>query len=292
MVCKYRIVLSVDGAGIKGVIPLKILSYLHDSILKIDDEIDCTAWIDVFASTSASSIFTGALMLKDENGRTKYTPNNILDFYVKRGTQIFSQNIGLDAENSVYPLSFTLDYFFGEVNTMDLKNHFLFLSYNQSKQAIFPFSNTMERYQSLSLSKVMTACSAIPGIYPSFNFAQQEICDALEHIQNPSQYAYDYARLFYPDEHIILISIGAGEELNPSSVCLQSKEVHEKLLKIEDSSHQFNYFRFQPKLKSIYDASNVTNEMIESLLDVAEEYMDENEDAFQNLLELIAFKTA
>lgn len=104
MVCKYRIVLSVDGAGIRSLIPLKILDYLHQSIIHLDDEIDVTSWVDVFTSVSASSIFTGALMLKDENNRTKHTPKQILEFYRKRGTQIFSQNIGLNPESSRFQI--------------------------------------------------------------------------------------------------------------------------------------------------------------------------------------------
>ena len=81
MVCKYRVILSIDGGGLLGIIPLKILNYLHSSLTECDENLDVTSWVDVFSSTSASSIFTGALMLKDENNKSKYKPKDLLNFY-------------------------------------------------------------------------------------------------------------------------------------------------------------------------------------------------------------------
>lgn len=294
MICKYRIVLSVDGAGIKGLIPLKILDYLHQSITQIDDEIDVTSWVDVFASTSASSIFTGALMIKDENSRTKHTPKEILDFYIRRGTQIFSHNIGTNPENSTYPLTFILNYFFGQVNTRDLKNHYLFLSYNQNQEELFSFSNAMERYYNLPLSHVMSACSAIPNIYPPLKLGSIELCDALFKIQNPSELAYTYARLFYPEEHIIMISIGTGEDQNQkeSELSKQVLTAHNKMTEMTDIDKKLSYFRFQPKLQEKFDVTKVDNKTIEELLDITEDYIFKNMAIFQELLQLVAFKAA
>lgn len=290
MVCKYRIVLSVDGAGIRSLIPLKILDYLHQSIIHLDDEIDVTSWVDVFTSVSASSIFTGALMLKDENKRTKHTPKQILEFYRKRGTQIFSQNIGLNPENSTFPLSFTLEHFFGKVNMLDFKNHFLFVSYDSKSETIFPFSNTMERYSNLSLSKVMHACSAIPNIYPKVEVGNTELTDALFKIQNPAQLAYDYARLLYPTEHLILLSIGTGEEMIETSISQLTKQIDEQLKDQTLIDEKLTYFRFQPKLNSSINVSNTNQKTIEDLIELTDDYIFQNQSSFHELIDLMTLR--
>ncbi|MFN5417046.1 MAG: hypothetical protein ACK5B9_08330 [Flavobacteriia bacterium] len=290
MFCKYRIILSVDGAGIKSIIPLRILDYLHQSIIHLDDEIDVTSWVDVFSSLSLSSIFTGALMLKDENNRTKHTPKQILDFYRKRGTQIFSHNIGLNPENSTFPLSFTLEHFFGKVNMLDLKNHFLFISYDSKGEILFPFSNTMEKYNNLSLSKVMHACSAIPNIFPKVKVGQTELSDTLFKIQNPAQMAYDYARLLYPTDHLILLSIGTGEEINETPLSKSTREIDIKLKEQTLVDEKLTYFRFQPKLTKDFEVGNSAQEKIEELIDLTEDYIFQNRPAFHELIQLMTLR--
>ncbi|MGV3630796.1 MAG: patatin-like phospholipase family protein [Bacteroidota bacterium] len=290
MFCKYRILLSIDGAGIKGVIPLKILNYLHQSMIQLDDELDVTSWVDVFSSCSASSIFTGALMLKDKQGRTIHSPGQMLDFYLKRGPQIFSHNVGVSAEDSIYPLTFTLNHFFGQINMMDVRNHFLFLSYSKTQESLFSFSNFMERYYDLSLAKVMNACSAIPGVYPSVRLGNLELCDALFKMQNPSLMAYDYAKMLYPNEHLILISIGAGETNELTPLSLQVRETHQRLLEISEDDQKLTYFRFQPKLKTNYDAADISRENMEELVELSEAYIFNEMHVFEELLHLMAFK--
>ena len=288
MACKYRIILSIDGDGIKGIIPLKILDYLHQHIHSIDDSLDVTSWVDVFSSTSASSIFTGALMLKNEDGRTVHTPKQILDFYKLRGTQIFSQNVGVDSENSIYPLSFTLEHFFGKVNMMDFKNHFLFLSYNLTQQVLFPFSNAMDRYHNLSLATVMNACSAIQHVYPTVKLGNIELCDAMFKIQNPALLVYNYARLLYPQERIVLLSIGSGDY--PENTYSQANKTHQDLLTIKEYDNKLIYFRYQPELYHKFD-SLVTNQVqINHLLEISDDFIHQNKANFDELLDLMALK--
>ncbi|MCE3297225.1 MAG: hypothetical protein K0R65_2939 [Crocinitomicaceae bacterium] len=290
MFCKYRILLSIDGAGIKGIIPLKILNYLHQSMIQLDDELDVTSWVDVFSSCSASSIFTGALMLKDKQGRTIHSPGQMLEFYLKRGPQIFSHNVGVNAEDSIYPLTFTLNHFFGQINMTDVRNHFLFLSYSKSQESLFSFTNFMDRYHDLSLAKVMNACSAIPGVYPSVKLGNLELSDALFKLQNPSLMAYDYAKMLYPNEHLILISIGAGETNELTPLNMQVRETHQQLLEISEYDPKLTYFRFQPKLKSNYDATDISREKMDELVELSEEYIFNEMTVFEELLHLMAFK--
>lgn len=293
MVCKYRVVLSIDGGGIRGIVPLRILEFLQDSFRDIDEELDIPSWVDVFSSTSTSTIFTGALMLRDQRGKSMHKPHDILSLYIKRGKQIFSKNTGVDAQNSIYPLSFVLEHFFGGITMEDLKNHFLFVSYNSSAESSFSFSDTMDRYRNLPLSKVMMACSAYPGVFPPLKLGTMELVDGMLTTQNPAQMAYDYARLFYPTDPIVLISIGTGTnpEASKDVFEIESDNIHEKLKALSVNDRSLLYFRFQPELHSLstYSFEDESNSILE-LLSETNDFIDSHKNDFDRLLQLMEIK--
>lgn len=289
MFCKYRVILSIDGCGMQGIIPLRILDYLHKSMSSLDEDLDVPSWVDVFSAVSTSSIFTGALMLKDQRGRTKHTPAEILDFYMKRGEQVFTPNLGLDPENSMYPLSFVLDHFFGGVTLRDLRNHFLFIAYNQLLDEIYPFSNTMDRNYELPLSKVMAACSAKKGLYPPLKLFSAELVDAIPSFQNPALLAYQYARMLYATDPIILISIGGGQEAG--SKLSQAREVHDELSTMNVIEDNLLYFRFEAEIKQ--SLNNLTQKELDAaLIEITEDYIFQNQPRFMELLKLMAMRAA
>lgn len=289
MQCKYRIIVSVDGGGLRGIIPLRIISYLHDSIAQFDRDLDVPSWVDMFSSCSASSIFTGALMLKDEEQRTIYTPKDILDFYLKRGSQIFNRNLGVNPQNSMHPLNFTLNRFFSDYKLNEIKSNFLFISYEQKQGQIYTFSNYVERMYNLSLAKMMYACTADEN-YPAVKIGHQEFTDASNYVENPAQMAYDYARMLYPNEHLILISMGCGRF---KDIVDKSKEVHESMSNIAQYDDRLTYYRFQPTFESKFSRLNqATPVHMHQLLDQTEDYIFKNQSLFMELLQLMALRAA
>jgi patatin-like phospholipase/acyl hydrolase len=290
MNCNYRIILSIDGGGMLGIIPLRILDFIHSHISKEFNEPDSTAWVDLFASTSSSSIFTGALMLKDENKQTIYSPGDLLNFYIKRGAQVFAKNTGNNSLNSRFPLSFILNHFFGNVSMLDLSRHFLFVCYNKKLEECFAFSTSTEKYFDLPLSKVMMACTAAENIFPPVVLGSEELIDASFRFQNPSLRAYNYARMIYPEEQLILLSIGSGFQACKKGK-LQSEEAEEELENISSYDRKLHYFRYQPKL--IKDYPNPTNyaRNVSDLLEFTDDFIQENKSRFDELFELMLLKT-
>ena len=293
MVCKYRVVLSIDGGGIRGLIPLRIIAHLERIFKEIDPDLDIPTWVDVFSSTSASTIFTGAMMLKDSKGKSIHKPQEILDLYIKRGKQIFSKNTGIDASHSIYPLTFVLDHYFGEITMEDLKNHFLFFSYNSTAESSFAFSDTMDRHRNLALSKVMTACSAYPGVFPPVRLGKMELVDGMLTTQNPAQMAYEYARLFYPTDPIVLISVGTGthENMLKDHFEIEAERVHQEMKERSFSDKKLLYFRFQPNLQSLTNYS-FEDELhsITDLLNETNDYIESNKNDFDRLLHLMEIR--
>ena len=293
MQCKYRVILSIDGGGIRGVVPLKILSYIQNQVSQMDNSIDVSSWVDVFSASSTGSIIGGALMLRDDNGRAKFTPQEMLDLYQKRGLQIFSKNIGLDPENSVYPLSFVLNHFFGGINIEHIQKHFLFVSYDLNSDSQYLFTDTADRFRSLPLSKVMIACSAFPGVFPPLNLGNLLLADGIVAAKNPSELAYNYARMFYPQDPIILISIGTGqsESKEMDIIDKEMEVVHKNLTQISHDDSNLLYYRFQPILNNPPDQEGDASETnINALLNDTSTYIESNQNEFKRLFALMRIK--
>jgi patatin-like phospholipase/acyl hydrolase len=293
MHCKYRVILSIDGGGIRGVVPLKILSHIQDEITQIDEEVNLSELVDVFSGSSTGSIIGGALMLRDEKGKAKFAPQDMLNMYVKRGRQIFSKNVGLDPGNSIYPLSFILDNFFGDVRLEHLNKRFLFVSYDLNSDSQYLFTDTADRYRDLPLSKIMIACSAFPGVYPPLQLGNLLLADGIVAAKNPSELAYNYAKMFYPDDPIILLSLGTGQsDFNEMDIIDKEMElVHQRMLNIRTFDRNLIYFRLQPTLNNPPESEgDPTNENIQSLLTDTEDFIVRQKGEFTRLFNLMKIK--
>lgn len=87
-------ILSIDGGGIRGVIPGMFLVVLEEKIQQATDnpEAHLTDYFDFFAGTSTGGILLSILLCPDDNDpkKQKYTAKDALDIYLNHGTEIFS----------------------------------------------------------------------------------------------------------------------------------------------------------------------------------------------------------
>ncbi|XP_037418787.1 patatin-like protein 4 [Triticum dicoccoides] len=86
-------VLSIDGGGIRGLIPAVVLQKLEEK-LKRDpnvntENIHIADYLDVIAGTSTGGLIAAMLATPDDQGRPKYTPQEIEEFYTRHGPKIF-----------------------------------------------------------------------------------------------------------------------------------------------------------------------------------------------------------
>lgn len=77
-------ILSIDGGGVRSFIPLKILNEIENIT-----EIPISELFDYFSGVSAGSIIISLLLIKDENGKQKYTTGQILEVFEKFSKDIF-----------------------------------------------------------------------------------------------------------------------------------------------------------------------------------------------------------
>ncbi|XP_072980029.1 patatin-like protein 2 [Typha angustifolia] len=92
--CKGKMVtvLSIDGGGIRGLIPATILAFLEEKLQEIDGENARIAdYFDVIAGTSTGGLVTAMLTAPDDNNRPLFDANGIKEFYKEHGPKIFPQ---------------------------------------------------------------------------------------------------------------------------------------------------------------------------------------------------------
>ncbi|CAN6539952.1 unnamed protein product [Malus baccata var. baccata] len=86
-------VLSIDGGGIRGLIPATILAFLESELQKLDGEDARIAdYFDVIAGTSTGGLVTAMLAAPNENNRPLFAAKDIIDFYFHHCPKIFPQN--------------------------------------------------------------------------------------------------------------------------------------------------------------------------------------------------------
>jgi len=88
-----KTILSIDGGGIKGIIPAMVLVELEERIkLKTGNPKAFLAdYFDLFAGTSTGGILTCLLLCpsKDNSEYPRFTAREALDLYVRHGSEIF-----------------------------------------------------------------------------------------------------------------------------------------------------------------------------------------------------------
>ncbi|XP_068307372.1 patatin-like protein 2 [Pyrus communis] len=91
---KLITVLSIDGGGIRGLIPATILGFLESELQKLDGEDARIAdYFDVIAGTSTGGLVTAMLTTPNENDRPLFAAKDLKDFYLSECPKIFPQKI-------------------------------------------------------------------------------------------------------------------------------------------------------------------------------------------------------
>ncbi|XP_006660213.2 patatin-like protein 2 [Oryza brachyantha] len=92
-------VLSIDGGGVRGIIPGTILAFLEEKLQEIDGpEARIADYFDVVAGTSTGGLVTAMLTAPDDQGRPLFAAKGINDFYLEHSPKIFPprrSNLGL-----------------------------------------------------------------------------------------------------------------------------------------------------------------------------------------------------
>src|SRR5438045_2323917 len=121
---KIRI-LSLDGGGIRGIIPGVILSCLEKKLQEADNSnLRIGDYFDFIAGTSTGGILACAYLMPGNTGKARYSADDAVNLYFKEGTGIFSRSFYekissayglLDEKYSASALEHDLEDLFGDV---------------------------------------------------------------------------------------------------------------------------------------------------------------------------------
>ena len=221
-------ILSIDGGGIRGIIPGTLLAELEEQCGKPVAEI-----FDFVAGTSTGGILAlGLTKPNDGNGKTPaFTARQLVKIYTEQGHRIFSRSVyqkfraGGNLLDEKYPASgieSVLQEYFGTTKLSQALKEVLVTSYDIEERSPYFF----KRYKALNkpdkhdypMQTVARATSAAPTyfeplkVYTADRTETKALIDGGVFANNPTMCAIVEAKMLYPDaQDFLVVSLGTGE---------------------------------------------------------------------------------
>lgn len=232
---KLTRILSLDGGGIRGILPGQILVILEEK-LKVktgDEKVRISDFFDLIAGTSTGGILACALLCPDpENpARPRFTAQEVVNLYLERGDEIFSipffhkVKTGGGTLDEKYPtdeLEKALNDYFNGLKLSQLLKPCLITSYDiQRRQAHFFTSHDALQKEGWDyyVKDVARATSAAPTYFDcadikSLTGISYPLIDGGVFVNNPAicAYAEVHHKFNVTAKQMAILSIGTGYE--------------------------------------------------------------------------------
>lgn len=231
-----KIILSLDGGGIRGIISAIILSDLEKRLQKLSNNPDAriTDYVDLIAGTSTGAIIASLLAAKDRDGNQKYTAEEVIYLYRSLAPKIFSISLShrirtlwglIGPKYSSKPIEEELLRIFGDSTLSDLRIPAVFTSYDIDRRCINIYTNRDKerKYSHYLIRDVVRGSSSIPAFFPPAYFRRgieiSTLIDGGIFANNPSMVAFieaskvefheGFTENIMPSD-TLLLSIGTG----------------------------------------------------------------------------------
>jgi len=86
-------ILSVDGGGMRGVIPARVLRELRRRLDAAGERRTFAELFDLIAGTSTGALLALGVSLRDRSGGERYSADDLVDLYERRGKEIFPVSV-------------------------------------------------------------------------------------------------------------------------------------------------------------------------------------------------------
>jgi len=229
----YRI-LSIDGGGIRGLIPAMVLAELERVAQQPISEL-----FDLLVGTSTGGIIALGLALRKADGTPSLCAQDLADLYLHERNRIFHRDVwdalrnpgGLwDERYDAAGLEQLLKEAFGEARLRDLHPEVLVTAYDLAQRDAFFFRTRKARLDDrydVPAWVAARATSAAPTYFepvriPFGTSDEDVLVDGGVFANNPAMCAYAEAQQLIRDgrleaEEIILVSLGTGRHVRPIS---------------------------------------------------------------------------
>ena len=203
-------ILSIDGGGIRGIIPGVILTYLEKRLQQITaTNLKIGDFFDFVAGTSTGGILACLYLVPGEDGKAKYSANDAVQLYAKDGQEIFARSFFeknifyslLRPKYRVEHLEKYLGQFFGDVKLNQLIKPCLITAYEiaQRSAVLFTSADANDSLRNFFVRDVARATSAAPTYFSPAHIQSDEgqffsLTDGGVYANNPALCAYAEAR--------------------------------------------------------------------------------------------------
>jgi patatin-like phospholipase/acyl hydrolase len=313
-------VLSIDGGGIRGIIPAMVLAEIERRTGKPVSEV-----FDLVAGTSTGGILALGLTKPGRDGKPQFSAERLIALYETEGGKIFDRpvwhrihSVGGLAEEK-YPSKGIEDVsrqYFGDRRLAEALTEVLVAAYEIEGRLPWFFKrrhalDPNKKGYNFFMREVARATSAAPTYFEPLQLAvdpdgNRAFVDGGIYANNPAMCAYVEARKIHPEENdFLVVSLGTGEltrslpyeEVKGWGLALWAQPILNvvfdgvadtvdyqlrELLPTEGEARR--YYRFQTQLdigKDDMDDASRTN--IAALKVKAREIIAQNEDALKAL---------
>ena len=227
-------ILSIDGGGIKGIIPAVLLLTLEKSLQKHSHNPNARIadYFDLIAGTSTGGLLALLYLMPDHNhaDHARYKAEEILQLYKENGKHIFSStflhrlfSLGgmIGPKYSAEPLEELLSYYYFDIKLSELIKPCLITAYDAySKQAVFfnsldPQKPHKSDFFVKDIARATTAAPTYfsPAKISSCNGVPFTMIDGGTTTNNPTMCAYVEAKKMLHDpaaNDFMILSLGTG----------------------------------------------------------------------------------
>jgi patatin-like phospholipase/acyl hydrolase len=295
-------ILAIDGGGIRGVIPAKVLVAIEARTGKRIAEL-----FDLIAGTSTGGILAAGLCVPAADlMRPKYAASDLLQLYKVHGHEIFSTtllrrvvSLFVGAQYPAGPLESQLLNYLGQAHLADAFTGLLITSFEMHAGEAWFFRRETARQRpdrNYLMREVARATSAAPTYFPPFQFAGSN--SEAPVLVDGGVFANNPAICAWVDEHedikgtsdVLILSLGTGSVPHPvrfdrarrwgkllwaqpaigSFLDGQSDTAEFQLGQLLDSSH---YLRLQTKLPVANEAMDNSSDANIAALEAAADLM-------------------
>ena len=217
-------VLSIDGGGIRGVIPALVLAEVERRTGRRISDL-----FDLIAGTSTGGIIALGLTKPNERGEPEYDAEQIVDLYASKGGRIFAHTLGHDVRTAwglldeKYPageVEEVFEEYFGDARLRDALTNVFVTAYEIEQRSPWFFRSTRAKADPAAydfpMKKVARATSAAPTYFEPLRLEDDSgqkwaLVDGGVYANNPTMCALVEARTSFDADEILVVSLGTGE---------------------------------------------------------------------------------
>jgi patatin-like phospholipase/acyl hydrolase len=211
-------VLSIDGGGIRGLIPALVLTEIEERAGKRIYEL-----FDLIAGTSTGGILACALCAPEA-----LPAEELVGLYEDEGPKIFDRSVWqrirsaeglLDEKYDASALDRALERFLSDKRLAETKPDLLVPAYNMGDPGPYFFKSrkAREEGEDFPLSQVARATSAAPTYFEPFQLTGEAMVDGGVFATNPAMCAFAEVMRFQPTADLVLLSLGTGQRTHKRS---------------------------------------------------------------------------